>query len=209
MMKRTTLREIKQSFGRYFAILAIVALGVGLFSGLKVTRNVMVASADHYLKKEQLYDFRLLSTLGFEEVDVEVLAGKEDVRAVSGAYSADILYRDSSDNERVIKVHSLTEGVNGVVLTAGRMPAQADECVVDSNLFSEDMIGRRLFCPKTMRRMIFPALLSGNTRSPESHSPPFTCSLREEILLWEAAGSAALCICCRKAFRWMSTRKST
>ena len=144
MMKRTTLREIKQSFGRYFAILAIVALGVGFFSGLKVTRNVMVASADHYLKKEQLYDFRLLSTLGFEEVDVEVLAGKEDVRAVSGAYSADILYRDSSDNERVIKVHSLTEGVNGVVLTAGRMPAQADECVVDSNLFSEDMIGQKV-----------------------------------------------------------------
>lgn len=144
MMKRTTLREIKQSFGRYFAILAIVALGVGLFSGLKVTRNVMVASADHYLKKEQLYDFRLLSTLGFEEVDVEVLAGKEDVRAVSGAYSADILYRDSSDNERVIKVHSLTEGVNGVVLTAGRMPTQADECVVDSNLFSEDMIGQKV-----------------------------------------------------------------
>ena len=35
MMSRTTLREIKLSFGRYFAILAIVALGVGFFPVLR------------------------------------------------------------------------------------------------------------------------------------------------------------------------------
>lgn len=32
---KTTLREIKGSLGRYIAILAIVALGIGLFAGLK------------------------------------------------------------------------------------------------------------------------------------------------------------------------------
>ena len=31
MMKKTTLREIRESLGRYLAIMAIVALGVGLF----------------------------------------------------------------------------------------------------------------------------------------------------------------------------------
>lgn len=46
----------------------------------------MVQSADNYLKEEQLYDYRLLSTLGFEEEDVEFFAGKEDVRAAEGAY---------------------------------------------------------------------------------------------------------------------------
>ena len=44
-MMKTTLREIRQSLGRYLAIMAIVALGVGLFCGLKVTRDVMVKSA--------------------------------------------------------------------------------------------------------------------------------------------------------------------
>ena len=48
MMKRNTFREIKKSFGRYFAILAIVALGVAFFSGLKITQSVMVHSADVY-----------------------------------------------------------------------------------------------------------------------------------------------------------------
>ena len=35
---KTTLREIRESLGRYMAILAIVALGVGFFTGLKVTK---------------------------------------------------------------------------------------------------------------------------------------------------------------------------
>ena len=50
MMRKTTLREIKQSFGRFFAIFAIVALGVSFFAGLKVTKKVMTGSADKYLK---------------------------------------------------------------------------------------------------------------------------------------------------------------
>lgn len=144
MMKRNTFREIKKSFGRYFAILAIIALGVAFFSGLKITQSVMVHSADVYLKDLQFYDYRLVSTLGFTEENVEALAEKEDVRAAEGAISAEILYKDAGENERVIKMHSITEKVNKLKLVAGEMPQSADECVVDSVLFSEDAIGSKL-----------------------------------------------------------------
>lgn len=144
MMKRNTFREIKKSFGRYFAILAIIALGVAFFSGLKITQSVMVHSADVYLKDLQFYDYRLVSTLGFTEENVEALAEKEDVRAAEGAISAEILYKDAGENERVIKMHSITEKVNKLKLVAGEMPQSADECVVDSALFSEDAIGSKL-----------------------------------------------------------------
>lgn len=144
MMKRNTFREIKKSFGRYFAILAIIALGVALFSGLKITQSVMVHSADVYLKDLQFYDYRLVSTLGFTEENVEALAEKEDVRAAEGAISAEVLYKDAGENERVIKMHSITEKVNKLKLVAGEMPQSADECVVDSALFSEDAIGSKL-----------------------------------------------------------------
>ena len=63
-MGKTTLREIRQSLGRYFAIMAIVALGVGLFSGLKVTRDVMVSSAQLYFDQTSFYDVELISTVG-------------------------------------------------------------------------------------------------------------------------------------------------
>lgn len=144
MMKRNTFREIKKSFGRYFAILAIIALGVAFFSGLKITQSVMVHSADVYLKDLQFYDYRLVSTLGFTEENVEALVEKEDVRAAEGAISAEVLYKDAGENERVIKMHSITEKVNKLKLVAGEMPQSADECVVDSALFSEDAIGSKL-----------------------------------------------------------------
>lgn len=144
MMVKTTLREIKSSFGRYFAILAIVALGVGFFAGLKVTKDVMLESGNDYLTEKQLYDYRLLSTLGFEEEDVAALEKKEGVRSAEGAVSADIIFVDEAGNENVIKAHSLTEKLNGVVVTAGRLPERGDECVVDSNLFGEDVIGSKL-----------------------------------------------------------------
>lgn len=144
MMKRNTFREIKKSFGRYFAILAIIALGVAFFSGLKITQSVMVHSADVYLKDLQFYDYRLVSTLGFTEENVEALAEKEDVRAAEGAISAEVLYKDAGENERVIKMHSITEKVNKLKLVAGEMPQSAAECVVDSALFSEEAIGSKL-----------------------------------------------------------------
>lgn len=144
MMRKTTLREIKQSFGRFFAIFAIVALGVSLFSGLKVTKEVMTGSADKYLKEGQFFDYRLLSTLGFEEEDVEAFAAKEDVRAAEGAVSADIIVIGGNDNESVIKAHSMTENVNSPAVIAGRLPEQADECAVDSALYDESAIGSRI-----------------------------------------------------------------
>ena len=51
-MWTTTLREIKQSLGRYLAILGIVALGVGFFAGIKVTRPAMIKTADEYFTKK-------------------------------------------------------------------------------------------------------------------------------------------------------------
>ncbi|MCI9034752.1 MAG: FtsX-like permease family protein [Lachnospiraceae bacterium] len=144
MMKKTTLREIRQSFGRYLAIFAIVAMGVGFFAGLKITRQVMITSANAYLEEKQLYDFRLLSTLGFEDEDVQTLSSKEDVRFVEGAVAADILYFNQQGNEDVIKAHSLLQNINGLEVVAGRLPQQATECVVDANLYDKSALGTKI-----------------------------------------------------------------
>ncbi len=144
MMKKTTLREIRQSLGRYLAIFAIVALGVGFFAGLKVTKTVMVESAHDYLQKHQLFDYRLLSTLGFQEEDVQALEQKEHVRAVEGAVEADILYVYGEGNEGVLKAHTLLERINGLELVAGRMPETSSECIVDANRYGEEALGSKI-----------------------------------------------------------------
>jgi len=144
MIRKTTLREIRQSLGRYLAIFAIASLGVGFFAGLKITRTVMVESADDYLQKHQLYDYRLLSTLGFEEEDVQALRQKENVRAVEGAVAADILYVNEAGNEGVLMAHSLLEQINGLEILAGRMPETAAECIVDANRYGEASLGSKI-----------------------------------------------------------------
>ena len=54
VMMKTTFREIKSSFGRWAAILAIVALGVGFFCGLKVCKDAFTLTGDTYLDEHNL-----------------------------------------------------------------------------------------------------------------------------------------------------------
>lgn len=140
-IRKTTFREIAGSFGRFAAILGIVALGVGLFAGLKVTRTAMVRTTEQYFEKNSFYDYRLLSTMGFEQEDVEFLKNNEGVQAVEGALSFDILYQSGDGNEGVLKAHSLTENVNRIGLIEGRMPENPAECLVDVNAFAGSSIG--------------------------------------------------------------------
>lgn len=141
---KSTFREIRSSFGRFAAILAIIALGVGFFAGLKVTETSMLASTQQYLEEMQFYDYRILSTMGFEEEEVSFLREQEGVRAAQGAVSFDIIYRNAEGNEGVVKAHSLMEQINKVKLLGGRMPREPWECVADANLFGQEDIGNVL-----------------------------------------------------------------
>ena len=93
MLLKTAFREIKTSLGRYLAILAIIALGVGFFAGLRVTRTAMISTANHYLKDLAMFDDRILSTLGLTEEDVDAFRKLDGVSAAEGARSADLLSR--------------------------------------------------------------------------------------------------------------------
>ena len=73
-MWKTTLREIRASLGRYLAIFAIIALGVGFFSGLKVTKEAMLDAGDRFVKDTDMFDYRLISTLGLTDEDVDKFA---------------------------------------------------------------------------------------------------------------------------------------
>lgn len=136
MMKKTTFREIKQSLGRYLAIMAIVALGVGFFAGLKVTTEAMMETGDAFLTEHKMYDFRLLSTMGFQEEDVEQIEKKLGADTISGSIAVDFIYRNEEGTEGVCSAHSITENINTLSLLEGRMPKQPGECVIDTKMSS-------------------------------------------------------------------------
>ncbi len=67
MLRKIYTSGNQNSLGRYLAILAIVALGVGFFSGIKVTREAMIKTADEYLADHDFFDYKVVSTLGFKK----------------------------------------------------------------------------------------------------------------------------------------------
>lgn len=144
VISKTVFREIRRGPGRYLAIIAIVALGVGFFSGLRVSKPSMIQTADTYITEHSLYDFRLLSTLGFTGEDVGVFEELAGIQTAAGSITTDALLVNGEGTEAVYKLHSLTDGINVPSLTAGRMPQQANECLADARRFSEEDIGTEL-----------------------------------------------------------------
>ncbi len=141
---RSTLREIRQSLGRYLAILAIIALGVGFFAGLRMCQPSMLETGIVYLGEHDFYDFRLLSTLGFTEEDAAAFAALDGVNCARGSVYTEFLWKKAADDEVVLLAHALTDGVNTPELTAGRMPETGGECLGDANYFTEADLGMSL-----------------------------------------------------------------
>ena len=141
---KSTLREIRQSLGRFLAILTIVGLGVGFLAGLRMCQPAMMATGVKYLDSYQFHDFRLLSTLGFTNEDVDAFEALEGIDAARGAYYTEFLCQRTADSEVVLMAHSLTAGIDLPELKAGRMPTRPSECLGDAMYFSPEDIGTKV-----------------------------------------------------------------
>ena len=143
-MWKSTFREIWQSFGRFMAIFAITALGVSLFSGLKVLHPAMVKTTDAYYEEKEFYNYRILSDLGFEQEDLEYLSNQEEVRYAEGIVTFDMLCNLEEESAKVLKVYSMPKKINGVELLFGRMPENSQECIVDSAMYTEEVLEKKI-----------------------------------------------------------------
>ena len=142
--KKSKRREMGHTLGRFLAILAIVALGVGFFSGLKVTKNAMIDTADQYLRDYAMFDEKLMTTLGIDKAQVASIAAMDGVETAEGSVSMDVLATLDSGASYVLAAHSITDEVNLLKLTAGRMPIADNECLGDARMLPNSAIGTKL-----------------------------------------------------------------
>lgn len=142
--RKMLLRSIRATFGRFLAILAITALGVGFYAGLKSSQPDMLRSADDYLRRQRMYDLQLMSSLGLMKSDPAAFRRLPGVDAAEGACSADAYARVGEAEEEVWHFQTLTEEVAVPELLLGRLPEGADECLGDSSIFKEEDLGKRI-----------------------------------------------------------------
>lgn len=141
---KNIFRTIGSSFGRYLALISIVMLGVIFYTGLKVTTDDMVDTANDFYAEGNFYDYSLVSTVGFDTEDIFELRKKDKVLNAEGAYYQDMIVTEGDDSSYVVRIHSLTEKINVPALVAGRLPIKANECVVDGRYYDSSYIGKTI-----------------------------------------------------------------
>ncbi|MDD3340632.1 MAG: FtsX-like permease family protein [Bacilli bacterium] len=126
MLYKNTIKKIKKSFGRYASLFIIILVGVGFYSGIQAFAPNMKKHARAFYEKQNLMDFKIMSTVGLTEEDVSSLKKINSVKEVSPAYSLAVLSK-----EKTVRVHSI-HSINQANLVEGRMPSEDNECLADA-----------------------------------------------------------------------------
>ena len=144
-MRKNLTQSILKSFGRYLAIIMIIALGSSMFVGLLMTKFDMVATGQKYMDEQNMFDLRLVSTYGWDFAHVDEIAQMEDVVDAEGVIYLDAVASlgDIQEN-KVFRFYSIPEKLNKIVLRSGRMPQAPDECLADGFMGTEDMLGQQV-----------------------------------------------------------------
>ena len=146
-MKNTALklsmRSVGTSFRRWVALFLIVMLSVGFYAGLKLCRPAFWQACRSYVTDQHLYDYQLLSSIGFDEDDVKSIAAADGVEKAEGGFTQDMLVTiDSTDGAyKFLSLPGGDESLNMPTVVAGRMPESSGECLVAHRAFDESAIG--------------------------------------------------------------------
>lgn len=131
------IRNIKGTLGRFFAIMAIVAIGVAFFAGVTASSGDMKHSSDSYYDEYNMNDIRILSSIGFTSQDIEAVSKVYGVKAVYKTNTQDVLV-DYDGRENVAHISGIPVGkasdddsyINQLRIKEGRLPQNDKECVV-------------------------------------------------------------------------------
>ena len=66
-----SLREIKKTFKRFFSLAILSLLGVSFFVGLSSASKSFKSSANKYIRDNNGYDLKVVSSLGLDDNDIE------------------------------------------------------------------------------------------------------------------------------------------
>ena len=150
VMGKNLFRSIRRSIGRYIAIVAIIALGAGMFVGLITTKSDMIATAQKYVDDQNMFHLNLMNTYGWTDQELDAISKMDGIRDAEGAITQDVIARFGEDGEdQVYRLHAIPKTVDQVHLLGGRMPQQPDECLVDGSHATDSVLGQQFILADT------------------------------------------------------------
>lgn len=144
-MRKNLRQSILKSFGRYVAILAIIALGSALFVGLLMTKTDMVETGQVFYTQQNMFDIRLVSTYGWEQAQVDAAAQLDGIEDAEGVFYTDLICNlDGNEDDSVFRFYTIPEKLNLVALRGGRMPERPNECLIDGFVADDSILGKTI-----------------------------------------------------------------
>ena len=160
---KNIVKEFKNSFGRFLAIMAIIALGVGFLIGISQATPDMKTSMSDYLKDNAAYDIDVKAAYGLTLADIDKISsatddsGDEVVSAYMPAVTSSVMAGIDGANETAVNLIGIDFSVvtgdnasgdylNHLTLEEGSWPSAADEVVVEraNNYFEEAETGDKI-----------------------------------------------------------------
>ena len=131
---KDSIKEIKNTYKRFLSILVMAFLGVGFFAGMRAASPDMVDTIDQYYKESQVYDIKILSTLGLTNDDIDALSEIDEIENTVGTYETE--GKIEIDNKEIITKIMSVEKLNKPILLQGNFPKTQNECVVEDSFLT-------------------------------------------------------------------------
>lgn len=154
-------RSIQGHLSRFLALFAIIALGAGVFAGLRMFVPDMHTSADQYYDKLNMIDFRITSTLGLIDDDLNAVRNLDEIEGASPVIlnevslnhgkksiqlsleGIDMKLAREFESADASKKDKFPNYVNRLRILDGRLPEAKDEIVI-SNVEGDLRLGDTL-----------------------------------------------------------------
>ena len=131
---KDSIKEIKNTYKRFLSILVMAFLGVGFFAGMRAASPDMVDTIDQYYKESQVYDIKILSTLGLTNDDIDALSEIDEIENTVGTYETES--KIEIDNKEIMTKIMSVEKLNKPILLQGNLPKTQNECVVEDSFLT-------------------------------------------------------------------------
>lgn len=123
-------RTIYRSLTKFFSILFLIALGVMVFVGLKITTPIMQRSVENRIKNLNLYDFKISSSFSLLKEDENIIKNLENVEDIEFGYFMDL----QDIKKEKFHIESLPEKISTLEVFEGENIEKDSDILLDERL---------------------------------------------------------------------------
>ena len=138
MLKTNLWRTLSHSLGRFFSIAILMALGSFALVGLKAAGPDMRATGESYFKEYNLADLEVISSMGIDAYDQQLISQARGIKEVEYGYLVDVTV---GTTDKAVRIFSTPKDISKYEVVEGHLPSGEDEIAVSEDMRADYPLG--------------------------------------------------------------------